>query len=132
MPGIALTVSGKADAQLTKRLATSIIDLTSRIFNKPHDKTWVIVRYEPKESWYIDGRSLVELDKNAFRLWVTITDETNTKAEKAEYHKAAFALLSEIIGNVHPVSNIYVIDARAGTYGYSGVTQEYAIHHAAT
>lgn len=78
------------------------------------------------------GRSLVELDKNAFRLWVTITDETNTKVEKAEYHKAAFALLSEIIGNVHPVSNIYVIDARAGTYGYSGVSQEYAFHHAAT
>ena len=29
MPGIALTVSGKADQALTSRLATEIIDLTS-------------------------------------------------------------------------------------------------------
>lgn len=131
MPGIALTVSGKADQALTNRLATEIIDLTSQLFNKPHDRTWVIVRYEPKENWFVDGHSLADLGKNAFRLWVTITDETNSKAEKAAYHKAAFDLLSKLIGNVHPISNIYVIDARAAAYGYTGLTQEYGFHHPA-
>ncbi len=131
MPGIALTVSGPADEALTRRLATEITDLTSRVLKKPHDLTWAIVHYEPRENWFIDGRSLVEHGKNAFRLWVTITDETNSKAEKAEYQKAAFELLAGLIGNIHPVSNIYVIDARATGYGYGGLTQEYNFHHPA-
>lgn len=131
MPGIALTVSGQADQALTDRLATEITDLTSRLFNKPHERTWVIVNYEPRENWFIDGHSLVALGKNAFRLWVTITDETNSKAEKAAYHKAAFDLLSASIGDVHPISNIYVIDARATGYGYTGVTQEFGFQHPA-
>jgi 4-oxalocrotonate tautomerase len=132
MPGITLTVSGKADQALTNRLAREIIDLTSRVLKKPHDRTWVIVQFEPRENWFIDGHSLVEHGKNAFRLWVTITDETNSKVEKAEYQKAAFGLLSDLIGNVHPISNVYVIDARATAYSYGGVTQEYNFHHAAT
>ena len=69
--------------------------------------------------------------KNAFRLWVTITDEINSKAEKAAYHKAAFELLSTLIGDVHPISNIYVIDARATGYGYTGGTQEHGFQHPA-
>jgi len=129
VPGIHLIVSGQADQALTERLAKEIIDLTSRLFAKPHDRTWAIVDYAPREAWFIDGRSLVEHGKNAFRLWVTITDETNSKAEKAEYHRAAFALLAGLIGDVHPISNIYVIDARATAYGYSGLTQEYGFHH---
>ena len=40
-------------------------------------------------------------------------------------------LLSDLIGNVHPISNVYVIDARATAYSYGGVTQEYNFHHAA-
>lgn len=129
MPGITLTVSGQANQDLTNRLAKEITDLTSRLLNKPHDRTWIIVRYEPKENWFIDGHSLVQLSKNAFRLWITITDETNSKEEKAALHREAFSLLSDIIGNVHPISNIYIIDARAAAYGYAGTTQEYNFHH---
>jgi 4-oxalocrotonate tautomerase len=77
----------------------------------------------------ISGKSLAELGKNAFRLEVTITDETNTKAEKAAYQKEAYAALCELIGNVHPHSNIHVIDCRAAAYGYGGLTQEYRYHH---
>jgi 4-oxalocrotonate tautomerase len=129
MPGILLTVSGQADQALTDRLARHICDVTSTVLKKPRDRTWAIVHYEPRENWFIDGRSLVEHGKNAFRLLVTITDETNSKEAKADYHKAAFNLLSSIIGDVHPISNIYVVDCRATGYGYGGVTQEYFFHH---
>src|ERR1700733_12774896 len=98
MPGITLTISGKADQALTNRLAREIIDLTSRVLKKPHDRTWVIVRFEPGENWFIDGRPLVEPGKYAFRQWVPITDATTSKVEKAEYQKAAFELLSALIG----------------------------------
>jgi 4-oxalocrotonate tautomerase len=131
MPGITLTVSGQADQALTNRLATEISNLTCRVLKKKLDHTAVIVRYEPKDQWLIAGRSLAELGKNAFRLEVTITDETNTKVEKADYHKSAFELLSGVIGNLHPHSSIHIVDCRATAYGYGGVTQESRFHHAA-
>jgi len=124
MPGITLTVSGEADQALTSRLATAISRLTCQMLKKELDRTAVLVHHHPREQWFIAGRSLAELGKNAFRLEVTITDETNTKVEKAEYHKAAFALLEDIVGNLHPHSGIHVIDCRASAYGYGGVTQE--------
>jgi len=60
---------------------------------------------------------------------VTITDETNTRLQKAAYHRAAFELLSTVIGNIHPHSNIHLIDCRAAAYGYGGLTQEYRYQH---
>jgi len=124
MPGITLTVSGEPDQALTSRLVADISKLTCQVLKKELDRTAMLVRYHPREQWFIAGRSLTEHGKNAFRLEVTITDETNTKAEKAKYHKAAFALLEDIIGNLHPHSSIHVIDCRASAYGYGGVTQE--------
>ena len=84
----------------------------------------MLVRYEPKEQWFIAGRALSDDGRNAFRLEVTITDETNTKDEKAAFHRAVFALLSDIVADLHPHSSIHLIDCRASAYGYGGVTQE--------
>ena len=124
MPGIVLTVSGKPDAALTSRLAADIADLTCKVLKKELSRTSVLVRYQPSEQWFIAGRALADDGRNAFKLEVTITDETNTKAEKATYQAEAFALLSRLIGDLHPHSNIHVIDCRASAYGYAGVTQE--------
>lgn len=131
MPGITLTVSGEEDAALTQRLAVEISSLTCELLKKELSRTAAIVRYVPRAHWFIAGKSLAEQGKNAFRLEVTITDETNTKIEKATYHKAAFELLSGLISDLHPHSNIHVIDCRASAYGYGGVTQEFHFHHPA-
>lgn len=124
MPGIILTVSGEADGARTRRLAEEIATLTCRVLKKEPGRTAVFVRYQPAEQWFIAGRSLLEHGKNAFRLEVTITDETNTKAEKAAYQREAFDLLSGLIGNLHPHSNVHIIDCRASAYGYGGISQE--------
>jgi len=129
MPGILLKISGEPDPALTPRVVHEIMALTCRVLDKQPERTMVMVDYVPRENWFIAGRSLVEHEANSFRLEVTITDETNTRAQKAEFHRAAFALLCELIGNVHPHSNIHVIDCRASAYGYGGVTQEYRSHH---
>ena len=67
---------------------------------------------------------LAESKRNAFRLEVTVTDETTTKDQKAAFQKAAFDALSEAIGDIHPHSNVHIVDCRASAYGYGGVTQE--------
>jgi 4-oxalocrotonate tautomerase len=122
MPGVFLTVSGEADQVLTNRLAAEVAQLTC-ILNKALERTTMIIRYVPKDQWFIAGRSLAQHGRNAFRLEVTITDETNTRAEKAAFHKAAFALLSNLIGDLHPHSNVHIVDCRATAYGYGGITQ---------
>ena len=128
MPGILLKISGEPNPALTRRAVAEIMALTCRALDKQPERAMVMVDYVPRENWYIAGRSLVELEVNSFRLEVTVTDETNTRAQKAEFHRAAFALLSELIGNVHPHSNVHVIDCRASAYGYGGVTQEHRYH----
>ena len=124
MPGIFLTLSGQTDETLTRRLALDLSELTCRVLKKDLARTAVIVRYCPDDQWFIAGRSLRDYGQRAFRLEVTITDETNTKTEKADFHAQAFALLSQVIGNLHPHSNIHIIDCRASAYGYGGMTQE--------
>lgn len=128
MPGITLTVSGQPDHALGARLAVALSDLTCRVLRKELERTAAIVRFQPADQWFIAGQALADDGRNAFRLEVTITDETNTKAEKAAYHKETFALLSQIIGNLHPHSNIHIVDCRASAYGYGGVTQESRFH----
>ena len=51
--------------------------------------------------------------------------ETNTKDEKARFIEQAYAQLAALIGEVHEVSYIHVVDARAAAYGYGGQTQEH-------
>ncbi|WP_313955590.1 4-oxalocrotonate tautomerase [Paraburkholderia sp. BCC1886] len=131
MPGINLTVSGIGDAGQSERLAIAVSTLTCTVLQKELGKTMVIVRYVPHEQWFIAGQSLASLGKNSFRLEVTITEETNTKSQKADYHRQAFELLSTLVGNVHPHSNVHIIDCAATGYGYGGLTQEYRYHRAA-
>lgn len=129
MPGIVLKISGRPNPDLTRRIVPEITALTCTLLNKEPERTMVMVQYVSHDAWFIAGRSLSELGKNSFRLEVSITDETNTKEQKAAYHRAAFTALSELIGNVHPHSNIHIVDCRATAYGYGGVTQEHRYQH---
>lgn len=81
------------------------------------------------EDWWIGGQTLAELGQSAFQLDISITDETNTKAEKAQYLQAVFETMQTHCPRLHATSYIHVIDARAAAYGYGGKTQEYRYHH---
>lgn len=125
MPHINLQLSGTPDADLSRRAAAVVADLTVEILGKPRELVAVAIHYVDRPHWFIDGRSLSEWGRNAFHLDISITDETNTKAEKARYLQQMHAQLSALIGEVHETSYIHVIDARAAAYGYGGLTQEH-------
>lgn len=129
MPGIDLEISGARDAKLAEHIAREVIALVCQHLDKQVEHSMLVLRYAPHEDWFIAGKSLAEIGQNSFRLEVTVTDETNTKQQKAAFHRAAFATLAKLIGNVHPHSNIHVIDCRAAAYGYGGLTQEYRHQH---
>lgn len=125
MPHIVIHLSGEPDAQLTRRVVDKVAELTQTVLEKKLPVIAITVQYIAAEAWFVGGQSLAELDRSAFHLDISITDETNTKAEKARYLREVHAAMSALRSTLHEVSYVHLIDARAAAYGYGGKTQEY-------
>lgn len=129
MPILNVLLSGPAQAQTTQRVAVMLANCTSRILRKKPELTSIAVRYVEPEHWIVGGQSLAAQGKSSAYVEIKITDETNTRAEKAAYIQAVYDGLLELMPNLHHESYIYVDDVRAGAYGYGGKTQEYRAHN---
>lgn len=128
MPFLNVKVSAKESPEMTKSISDLLLDLTTRVLKKKPEVTSIAIDYIDPDNWIIGGKTLSELGKRSVYFDIKITDETNTKAEKAEYILAAFDAFRELLGDLHEVSYIYVQDVRASAYGYDGRTQEYRFH----
>jgi 4-oxalocrotonate tautomerase len=117
------------DGEMTRKVSTVLSDLTKTILGKDPRVTSIAIEYVDPEDWIVGGRSLSEQRKSSVYFDIKITDETNTKAEKAKYIREAFGAFSELLGDLHEESYIYVQDVRAASYGYGGKTQEYRYQH---
>ncbi|CAL61594.1 Conserved hypothetical protein, putative 4-oxalocrotonate tautomerase [Herminiimonas arsenicoxydans] len=129
MPILNVKVSAKKSPELIGQISELLLDLTTRILKKKREVTAIAIDFVEHDSWIVGGRSLSEQKKNSFYFDIKITDETNTKDEKALYIKEAFAGFARILGNLHEESYIHVQDVKAASYGYGGYTQEYRYHH---
>ena len=129
MPILNVKVSGQKSSSTTKAIHTLLLDLTHRILGKKKELTAITIEYIDPDCWMVGGSLLSEQGKNSFYFDIKITDETNTKDEKALYIKEAFEGFNRILGKLHEESYIYVQDVRAASYGYGGKTQEYRYHH---
>lgn len=83
------------------------------------------VHYIPDADWFLGGRSLATLGGSAFHLDISITDETNTKGEKARFLREVQAAMATLRPDLHDLCYVHLIDARAAAYGYGGRTQEW-------
>jgi 4-oxalocrotonate tautomerase len=129
MPILNVKISAKKSAHLSEKIANTLLELTSRILGKKPEVTSIAISYVDPNDWFVAGKSLTALGKSSIYFDIKITDETNTKAEKAQYLREAFAAFQQLLGDLHEESYIYVEDVRATSYGYGGLTQEYRFHH---
>lgn len=129
MPILNVKIAAQESRELTAAISSSLIELTARILKKKPEVTSVAITYLNPEHWIVGGMPLSEQGRNSFYIDIKITDETNTKAEKEQYIREAYAMFTRLLGNVHEVSYIYVEDVRATAYGYGGLTQEYRYQH---
>ena len=130
MPILNVKVSARKSAAMTQAISNVLLDLTSRILHKKPEVTAIAIDYVDPTDWIVGGRSLADQGKSSIYFDVKITDETNTKDEKAQYIREAFQAFSDLLGDLHEESYIYVQDVRAAAYGYGGRTQEHRHHHA--
>jgi 4-oxalocrotonate tautomerase len=125
MPILNVKVSAKKSPEMTRAIAALLLDLTARVLHKKREVTSIAIDYVDPADWIVGGRSLAEQERSSVYFDIKITDETNTKEEKAEYIRQAFDGFSRLLGDLHDESYIYVQDVRAAAYGYGGKTQEF-------
>ena len=118
MPILNVKVSGTKSAETTKQITDLLLDITTRILKKKREVTAIAIDYVDRGCWMVGGKLLSEQGKNSFYFDIKVTDETNTKDEKAQYIKEAFEGFEKILGDLHEESYVYVADVRATAYGY--------------
>ncbi len=128
MPILNVKISAAKSPHMTAAISSILLDLTTRILRKDPKVTAIAIDYVDPADWIVGGASLAEQGKSSVYFDIKITDETNTKAEKAQYIAEAFAAFAGLLGNLHEESYIYVQDVRAAAYGYGGLTQERRYH----
>lgn len=129
MPILNVKVSAVRSPQLSRQIAGLLLDLTTRILRKKPELTSIAIDYIDRDDWIVGGRTLREQGKHSVYFDIKVTDETNTKDEKAAYIAEAFAGFEALLGDLHEESYIHVNDVRAAAYGYGGKTQEYRYQH---
>ncbi len=130
MPILNVKVSAQRSAEMTQKISDTLLELTSRILGKDPKVTAIAIDYVDPADWIVGGQTLAAQGRHSVYFDIKVTDETNTKAEKAQYIAEAFEAFAALLGNLHEESYIYVQDVRAATYGYGGKTQEYRFQHA--
>lgn len=131
MPILNVKVSARKSPELTGRIAELLLELTTRILKKKREVTAIAIDYVDPDDWIVGGVPLSRQHKSSFYFDIKITDETDTKDEKAQYIREAFDGFAAILGDLHDESYIHVQDVRAASYGYGGRTQEYRYQHQA-
>jgi len=124
MPYLHIQLSGEPDDTLAAQVATHATDLTANLLGKDPALTAVVIDFVPARRWFIAKAPLSASNERSYHWLVTITDETNTKAEKAAYLAAVHETMGKLLGGVADHSYVQVADVRAAAYGYGGVTQE--------
>jgi 4-oxalocrotonate tautomerase len=129
MPILNVKVSGERSDAMTRAISNMLVELTERILGKDPKVTAIAIDYVNPCDWFVGGATLADQGKSSVYFDIKITDETNTKSEKAAYVREAFDGFAALLGNLHEESYIYVQDVRATAYGYGGKTQDWRYQH---
>lgn len=125
MPYLHIQLSGARDDALARQTADAAVELTAGLLHKDRALTAVVVEFIEPAQWFIAGQPLSASGPRSYHWYVSITDETNTKAEKTRYLAAVHAAMGELLGDVAEHSYVHIADVRASAYGYGGKTQEF-------
>src|SRR5450432_608020 len=117
MPFIQIKISGERDTELAAKVAQRITALTSEHLHKEPADTAVAVEFVAPELWFIANTPLAAQRVRSFNLNISITAETNTKAQKSAYIAAVYAAMGELLDGVHEKSYVLIADVSGSAYG---------------
>ncbi len=124
MPTLNLKVAPLQNPSRYQSLAEALTGLTGQILGKRPEVTAVMIDDLPAARWYT-GATAVQ--RPTAMLEISITQGTNTAAEKAAWIEAVFAELQRQLGAggpLEPASYVIVREVPAADWGYGGQTQK--------
>ncbi|MES2949966.1 MAG: tautomerase family protein [Pseudomonadota bacterium] len=123
MPTLQLKVAPLLNPARYRALAHALTQITAQHLGKREEVTAVVIDDLPAARWYIGGR---DVERATALLEISITEGTNTVAQKEAFIAAAFAELERQLGYGQPLeeaSYVIVREVPASDWGYGGRTQ---------
>ncbi|RZS46648.1 tautomerase family protein [Sphaerotilus mobilis] len=128
MPILTVLIGALPSPALARDIAEDLLQATEGVLDKRRDLTSIALQFVPPAQWTVGGASLTTLARPTAFVEIRITDETNTKAQKARYIAAVHELLRARLGDLHPVSYVQIHDVRGAAWGWGGRTQDARAH----
>jgi 4-oxalocrotonate tautomerase len=123
MPVLKLHIAPLQNPEQYARLASALTHITERVLHKDAALTAVLIDDLPAARWYIGAQAV---QQPTALLEISVTQGTNTAAEKAQWIAEAFAELAKQLGlgaGLAPASYCVVRELPASDWGYGGLTQ---------
>jgi 4-oxalocrotonate tautomerase len=124
MPILTLKLAAPRNAAVDQALASALTAITANTLGKRAEVTALVIEELPASRWFV-GAAAVQ--RPTALLEISITEGSNTAAQKSAFIEAAFA---ELQGRLAPGSSLeeasYVIvrEVLATDWGYGGRTQQ--------
>jgi len=125
MPIINLKISKTISSNELQEVVAEITKITTHCLKKKPEFTAITVQMITKNNWFVNSKSLEELNQNSFYLDIKVTDGTNLKDDKTDYIKAIFKYMNTVLDNLHTESYVYIDEVKGDSYGFGGITQEF-------
>ncbi len=123
MPTLQLKVSPLQNPSRYRALADALTRITAEELGKRAEVTAVVIDDVPAARWHVGG---ADVQRPTAMLEISITQGTNTAAQKAAFIARAFAELEGQLGHgqgLEPASYVIVREVPASDWGYGGQTQ---------
>ncbi|CAM8636748.1 hypothetical protein MCEMSEM22_00834 [Comamonadaceae bacterium] len=123
MPTLQLKVSPLQNPSRYRSLAEALTRITAQELGKRAEVTAVVIDDVHAARWHVGG---TDVQGPTAMLEISITQGTNTAAQKAAFVARAFAELEAQLGQgkgLEPASYVIVREVPASDWGYGGQTQ---------
>jgi 4-oxalocrotonate tautomerase len=124
MPYLHLRIAAAESSAHTESIAACLLTHTRDILGKNPEVTAIDIEYTRPRQWFVGGTPVSDKKQITFFLDVKITEGSNTKKQKAQYIKAVFSDMQDILGALTEASYIVLHDVRADAWGFHGRTQK--------
>lgn len=123
MPTLKLKIAPLQNPERYAQLARALTAITAELLGKRAGVTAVVIQDLPAAQWFVGGR---EVERATAMLEVSVTQGTNTAAQKEAFVHAAFEELERQLahgGSLEEASYVIVRELPADNWGYGGRTQ---------
>ena len=120
MPTIIAHIAPLQNPEQYEAIARRLTEITSDILHKDEAVTAVLINDLPAARWSIGGHAVTQ---PTALVEISITQGTNTAAEKARWIAQAFGEMQAVLGLLAKASYCVVRELPAQDWGYSGLTQ---------